>query len=115
MDSSVIDISGPENSDSDWGKHSSPSQRTQTVPTHKQQDSVYGLNLDFNSTYCSIKEVADDRAEYYDDLLEKFRIDGPTLANRRKTTKTIILKQEQELNSKMSSQKIARRLVVLGI
>jgi len=36
---------------------------------------------DHDSGYCSLDEDADERAEYYDDLLERFRKEGPSLAN----------------------------------
>jgi len=40
-----------------------------------------------DSGYCSLDEDADEKAEYYDDLLERFQAEGPTLANHRENTK----------------------------
>lgn len=90
------------------GEYSSPSPSTRGVPPRKEHGSAYSpdsdassetesdYNSDVDSGYCSIEEDADDRAEYYDDLLQKFRIDGPTMANHSKNTKNIIQKQEQK-------------------
>ena len=105
-DSSFINSSGSEDSDSNWSERSSPLPRTRAVPSHRQYGpdsdassaSESDYDSDFDSGYCSIEGDADDRAEHYDDLLAKFRIDGPTLANHSNNTKNMIQKQEQKWN-----------------
>ncbi|KAK3939621.1 hypothetical protein QBC46DRAFT_342346 [Diplogelasinospora grovesii] len=46
----------------------------------------------FDSGYHSLEEDPDDKAEYYDELLERFQTEGPTLANHGDNTK----QQDQE-------------------
>ncbi len=42
-----------------------------------------------DSSYCSLDEDANNKAQYYDDLFERFQVEGPTLANHRDNTKTM--------------------------
>ena len=53
---------------------------------------------DDDSGYCSLGEDVDDRAEYYDDLLERFRREGPTVANHGENTKVMEKDQEKIWN-----------------
>ena len=50
----------------------------------------------FDSGYHSLDEDPDDKADYYDELLERFRADGPTLANHGENTE----KMEKEQGEK---------------
>ena len=43
-----------------------------------------------DSNYSSLKEDPNIRADFYNELLERFRIEGPTLANHYDNTKKII-------------------------
>ena len=43
-----------------------------------------------DSGYSSLKEDPNTRADFYNELLERFRIEGPTLANYYDNTKKII-------------------------
>jgi hypothetical protein len=54
------------------------------------------LDFDVDSGYGSLEEDPDERAEFYDDLLERFRAEGPTLANHGDNTKKITQEQEQK-------------------
>jgi hypothetical protein len=69
-------------------------------PTRPDSDSDSDSNLEPNgdSGYCSLEEDVDDRAEYYDDLLERFRREGPTVANHGKNTKAMETDQERIWN-----------------
>lgn len=49
---------------------------------------------DVDSGYTSLEDP-DERADLYDDLLERFRAEGPTLANHGDNTKKMIQEQEQ--------------------
>jgi len=51
-------------------------------------------DLDNDSGYCSLNN-ANKRAEYYNDLLERFQKEGPTLANHRENTKRMETNQEK--------------------
>ena len=63
-------------------------------------DSDSNSNLESNgdSGYCSLEEDVDDRAEYYDDLLERFRREGSTVANHGENTKAMETNQERIWN-----------------
>ncbi|KAK0701564.1 hypothetical protein B0T26DRAFT_681697 [Lasiosphaeria miniovina] len=75
---------------------------TQTV--RSRQHSHSDSNND--SGYCSLNEDADDKAQYYDDLLERFRADGPTLANHGENTQTMEEEQEKIWNKFCKRRKL---------
>jgi len=58
-------------------------------------DSDPDSDSDVDSGYASLEDP-DERADFYDDLLEKFRAEGPTLANHGDNTKKMIQEQEQK-------------------
>jgi len=66
--------------------------------THSGSDSDSDSESKGDSGYCSLEEDADDRAEYYDDLLERFRREGPTVANHGRNTKAMETDQEKIWN-----------------
>jgi hypothetical protein len=49
-----------------------------------------------DSGYGSLEEDPNTRADFYDELLERFRVEGPTLANHCDNTKKMIQDQEQK-------------------
>ncbi|RYO82759.1 hypothetical protein DL764_009563 [Monosporascus ibericus] len=53
-------------------------------------------DIDADSGYGSIEQDLDDTADFYDDLLAKFEIEGPTLADHGDNTKKMIQEQEQK-------------------
>jgi hypothetical protein len=55
----------------------------------------FDSDLDVDSGYASLEDL-DERADFYDDLLERFRAEGPTLANHGDNTKKMIEEQEQK-------------------
>lgn len=58
---------------------------------------------DSDSGYCSLEEEDDDeKAEYYDQLIERFRREGPTLANHGKNTTKMEEEQEVKWNKQVS-------------
>jgi hypothetical protein len=50
---------------------------------------------DVDSAYASLEDP-EETADFYDDLLERFRTDGPTLANHGDNTKKMIKEQEKK-------------------
>lgn len=62
--------------------------------TCSSSDSDSDSEDDDDSGYCSLDDDADGRAEYYDDLLERFRAEGPILANHGDNTKKMEAEQE---------------------
>ena len=62
--------------------------------TCSSSDSDSDSEDDDDSGYCSLDDDADGRAEYYDDLLERFRKEGPVLANHGDNTKKMETEQE---------------------
>ena len=62
--------------------------------TRSGSESNSDSESDDDSGYCSLDEDADERAEYYDDMLERFRKEGPTLANHGENTKRMETDQE---------------------
>ena len=59
-------------------------------------DSSFSSDSDDDSGYCS--EDEDDNAEHWDTLLERFRAEGPTLANHGENTKKMEREQEKKWN-----------------
>ena len=50
----------------------------------------------FDSGYGSHSDAVDESADFYDDLLERFRAEGPTLANHSKGTRKMTQEQERK-------------------
>ncbi len=50
----------------------------------------------FDSGYHSLEDDSDDKADYYDELLEQFRAEGPTLANHGENTEKMEKEQEEK-------------------
>ncbi|KAK3943401.1 hypothetical protein QBC46DRAFT_420865 [Diplogelasinospora grovesii] len=108
---SSISSDSDSNSGEEYGKSRQPArrqtqqsrkQRTSTDISSKDTDSSSESDSDSDSEddsgYCSLKEDADDKAEYYNELLERFRAEGPTLANHGKNTKKMEKEQEKKWN-----------------
>lgn len=75
--------------------------RADDIPFNNSQRLEPELDFDFESDsgdhsgYASVEDP-DERADFYDDLLETFRAKGPTLANHGDNTKKMIQEQEQK-------------------
>ena len=68
-----------------------PSDNSECLESELDFDS----DSDADSGYASVEDP-DERADFYDDLLERFRAEGPTLANHGDNTKKMIQEQEQK-------------------
>ena len=68
-----------------------PSNISECLKLESDSDS----DSDIDSGYASLEDP-DERADFYDDLLERFREEGPTLANHGDNTKKMIQEQEQK-------------------
>jgi hypothetical protein len=54
------------------------------------------LEGDLDSGYCSFSDAADESADFYDDLLARFREEGPTLVNHSENTRNMTKEQERK-------------------
>jgi hypothetical protein len=68
-----------------------PSNISECLKLESDSDS----DSDIDSGYASLEDP-DETADFYDDLLERFREEGPTLANHGDNTKKMIQEQEQK-------------------
>ena len=68
-----------------------PSDNSECLESEPDFDS----DSDVDSGYASLEDP-DETADFYDDLLERFRTDGPTLANHGDKTTKMIQEQEQK-------------------
>ena len=93
-DSSVCSMSDSEPEEYGQSRRLPAAPRASLAARPRRQRS----SADGDSGYCSPDDDADERAEYYDDLLERFRADGPTLANHGKNTKKMETEQEEIWN-----------------
>lgn len=101
-------------SDEEYGKsHHAAPRRTTLVRQPPKQRSSAGVSYadgessslsdsnsdsDDDSGYCSLEEDTEEKAEYYDALLERFRTEGPTLANHGENTKRMEDEQVEKWN-----------------
>jgi len=58
-------------------------------------ESDFDSDSDIDSGYASLEDP-DETADFYGDMLETFREEGPTLANHGDNTKKMIQEQEQK-------------------
>jgi hypothetical protein len=63
----------------------------------------------FDSGYGSSKEDADEKARYYDELLEQFRAEGPILAKHARN----MMKMEEEQEAKWEEYDAWRSLLTI--
>ncbi|KAK3935512.1 hypothetical protein QBC46DRAFT_367527 [Diplogelasinospora grovesii] len=120
VDETDSSISSDSNSESDEecsrSRHPVPRRKTPAPRPRKQRrstdvssgdtESSSDSDMDDDPGYCSLEEDADDKAEYYDDLLARFRAEGPTLANHGENTKKMEEEQEGKWNKFCKRRKL---------